>query len=186
MLTLPVVDLAVTLVDEVDTIGYHPKTDHALRSVYVLVLERCTHHGDELVVGLEAELGVLPQNFETLLELREQVTAHDLHFHVLGDFLVELVLPEEAVRAALEVLERVDAPLLYDVARNLAVRGQLAADLDDETLHHLHHEVGVLSWRDLVSLHEALNLLDSHRVKEHAHELQEQDSGTLDRVTTGG
>ena len=76
--------------------------------------------------------------------------------------MIELILGQEGIGAVLEIPECVLPPLVNDLTGDLLVGWQLSSDFNDKILDDFDHVVGILTGRDLISDHEALNLLNSH------------------------
>jgi len=133
----------------------------------------------ELVIGLETELRVNEQSIEDHLEFLMNIIFDDSDFEIVRQLLKELVFCKERVGAILEVFESVYLPLVQYAAVDVGVEGQESANFYDQAFYYFYHEVGVLAGLDLVIDHEKLDLLDRHRVKQHAYELKHKDHSRL-------
>ena len=152
----------------------------------MLEAERGNDGGDQLVVGKEAELGISEENLKALLEGKEKMALDDLYAHLGRQVREAVILRQEGVRRAAEVLTRVQLPDVDRTAIDALLGRQLPADLDDQALDLIDHVAGVLGRRDFLARHEVLNLLDRHRIEEHADELEEEYRAGLDRVSLRG
>lgn len=99
------------LLYEVDARGDHLESQQRrVVDVALLVAQRRNDLGDQLVVGLEAELGVHEEHVELLLETLEQMVLHELDLDLARQVIVTIVLRKERIGTRPEVLARVIFP----------------------------------------------------------------------------
>ena len=172
-------------IDKENTMANCILSHDGLSLLELLVGYRGSNICNQLVISLETKFLVFEKDIKLGLEWLKEVVFDNLDLHVFWNLLIEFIFGQECIWAVLEISESILSPVIYHFSRDFFISWQLPSNFDNKVLNYLDHIVGILSSRNLISLHKALNFLDGHWVKQHSYKLDYTDHKRFCWITLG-